>query len=97
MKAVAISVSAVAIGLAILTATRAAIAEERFIVCIDDWTGCQAHYFVSCEYIAPGTGVNPLAEKVCKQERAYSSYGVRVLVNEGGGRCGHYRWEITCR
>ena len=70
---------------------------EEFVICVNDWPGCQAHYFVSCAELRSDPRMLGKAEQI-KQERNYSSCGARQVGTSGsGGECGTYKFVVTCR
>jgi hypothetical protein len=76
----------------------AADAEEQFVICVKDWVGCQANYFVSCGELRADPAMRAKADQICKQERGYSNAGVyQVGKSTSGGECGTYKFVVTCR
>jgi len=68
-------------------------------MCNVENTGCQAHIWVTCADITSGVtqaAFDRAAAQFCSQ-RGYSNSATRQLSHTGGGRCGYYRYAVTCR
>jgi hypothetical protein len=76
-------------------------AAEQFAICGQDNVGCQGVY-MSCADLGQGTNqstgalVQAKANQVC-QQKGYSSGGVQPVTNSSGGKCGIYKFIVTCR
>jgi hypothetical protein len=88
----------IAVALLGSTMPRAASAAEQFVICVKDFVGCQANYFVSCQELRTDPAMRAKADQICKQERGYSNSGVmQVGTSTPGGECGTYKFIVTCR
>ena len=73
---------------------------EEFVMCNTDFTGCQAHVWITCAELQSGSTIGAVRKKAAEfcTGRGYRSSDVRQIGTSGsGGECGTYKYVVICQ
>jgi len=77
-----------------------AASADEFVMCVDDWVGCQSHVQISCAELRSGSTIGAAQRKAgefCTSRGYRSGNAIQIGTSTSGGECGTYKFRVICQ